>query len=251
MQCAIGSVPESSNSLFPGRRCGGWVRRSTCHLINPPLRDPKLSQKGGKRRFDGWRISNQADLCNNTIATGSHDHPAPACSTTHPTTASHHPSTSSTSSTANPFPKYPNRFPFIHPSYVYTQSSPLNPLSIRKKCSLLPGCSAVTGSSAVPPLYHDRHDPAHAVRGMKASMCAPSSATARADGSIAAMPSVWHFWMMRVMYAAMCSVSVKTLPWPMGALGPRKAVFVDRGRVVVSVCLLLSRRGAPGAHSLK
>lgn len=81
----------------------------------------------------------------------------------------------------------------------------------------------MTAPSAVPPLYHDRHAPAHAVRGMNASTCAPSLATARADGAIAAMPSVWHLWMMRVMYAAMCSVSVKTLPWPMGALGPRKA----------------------------
>jgi len=26
-----------------------------------------------------------------------------------------------------------------------------------------------------------------------------------------------------VMYLARCSVMVKTLPWPMGALGPRKA----------------------------
>jgi hypothetical protein len=29
--------------------------------------------------------------------------------------------------------------------------------------------------------------------------------------------------MARVMYLAMCSLRVKTLPWPMGALGPRKA----------------------------
>lgn len=39
---------------------------------------------------------------------------------------------------------------------------------------------------------------------------------------MALMHSVWHFLMIRVMYLAMCSVRVKTLPWPMGALGPRK-----------------------------
>ena len=40
------------------------------------------------------------------------------------------------------------------------------------------------------------------------------------------MDSVWHLAMTETMYLAMCSERVKTLPWPMGALGPRKAVWV-------------------------
>lgn len=40
---------------------------------------------------------------------------------------------------------------------------------------------------------------------------------------MALMPSVWHFLMTEVMYLAMCSERVKTEPWPIGALGPRKA----------------------------
>ena len=46
---------------------------------------------------------------------------------------------------------------------------------------------------------------------------------AAAEGETERMCSVWHLWIMRVMYRAMCSLSVNTLPWPMGPLGPRKA----------------------------
>jgi hypothetical protein len=35
--------------------------------------------------------------------------------------------------------------------------------------------------------------------------------------------SSWHFLITFVMYFARCSVIVRTLPWPIGALGPRKA----------------------------
>lgn len=37
------------------------------------------------------------------------------------------------------------------------------------------------------------------------------------------MCSAWAFFSARAMYLAMCSLRVKTEPWPMGALGPRKA----------------------------
>ena len=86
----------------------------------------------------------------------------------------------------------------------------------------LPGCSAVTGPSALPFLNHERPPgAAHAVRGMKAVMCSKKSSTAARDGAIALTDSVWHFLMTVVMYFAMCSLSVKTLPCPMGALGPK------------------------------
>jgi hypothetical protein len=55
-------------------------------------------------------------------------------------------------------------------------------------------------------------------------MCSENSDTAAEDGARNLMPSVWHFRRMRVMYLAMCSVNVKTLPWPMGALGPRNTI---------------------------
>ncbi len=87
----------------------------------------------------------------------------------------------------------------------------------------LPGCSAVTGPSSRPFLNHDRPPgAAHAVRGMKAVTCSKKSSTAPRDGAIALIDSVWHFLMTPAMYLAMCSLSVKTLPCPMGALGPRK-----------------------------
>lgn len=46
---------------------------------------------------------------------------------------------------------------------------------------------------------------------------------AACDGAIALMLSTWHFLMMPVIYLAMCSLRVKTLPCPIGAFGPRKA----------------------------
>ena len=104
----------------------------------------------------------------------------------------------------------------------------------------LPGCRAVTGPSALPFLNHERPPgAAHAVRGMKAVMCSKKSSTAARDGAIALTDSVWHFLMTVVMYFAMCSLSVKTLPWPMGALGPRNTA-PNRG---VSWVVLLTRWG--------
>lgn len=82
----------------------------------------------------------------------------------------------------------------------------------------------MTGPSTLPPLNHDEHDDAQDVRGIKFAMCALKSATAASEGHMALIPSIWHLWMARVIYRAICSLSVNTLPCPMGALGPMMAV---------------------------
>lgn len=118
-----------------------------------------------------------------------------------------------------PFPKYEKRLDLVR--YTYSQSSPLKFSSIWKKCILLPGCKAVIGPSAVPFLNHDVQGPAQVVRGMKTLVCSKSSSTAALLGEIALMRCVWHFRMMPEIYFAMSSTIVKTLPWPIGAFGPR------------------------------
>jgi hypothetical protein len=59
---------------------------------------------------------------------------------------------------------------------------------------------------------------------MKVAMWVAKSSTAAVEGQTEVMFSSWHFIMTLVMYLARCSVIVTTLPWPMGAFGPRKAV---------------------------
>jgi hypothetical protein len=65
---------------------------------------------------------------------------------------------------------------------------------------------------------------AQAVRGMKAATCSVKSATATGRGRTEIRCSNCVFLMTFVMYLARCSVMVRTLPWPIGALGPRNAV---------------------------
>lgn len=92
-----------------------------------------------------------------------------------------------------------------------------------KKWIRLPGCKAITGPSKVPFLNQETQFEAHAVRGMKLWICSEYSSTADWLGDNDLIPCVWHFLMMRTTYLAMCSVMVKTLPCPIGALGPRNA----------------------------
>ena len=40
------------------------------------------------------------------------------------------------------------------------------------------------------------------------------------------IPSVWHLWIMWMIYFAMCSTMVRTLPCPIGAFGPRNPEFI-------------------------
>lgn len=87
----------------------------------------------------------------------------------------------------NPLPKYLYLLP---PSYSYTKSSPRKFSSIWNQCILLPGCKAVTGPVSFPFLNHERHVPAHAVRGMKLSICSLYSLVAIGLGEIAVIPSV-------------------------------------------------------------
>ena len=123
----------------------------------------------------------------------------------------------------NPFPRYAKRF---FAADFHSKSSHLGRSSMWNQWIRLPGCSAVTGPSFLPPLNHELHDPDQAVRGMKVAMCSEKSLTAAGEGRIETMSSTWHFMMTLVMYLARCSVMVTTLPWPMGAFGPRKAEAV-------------------------
>ena len=112
-----------------------------------------------------------------------------------------------------------------------------------KKCIRLPGCNAVTAPSTLPPLNQDRQEPAQAVRGMKVVMCSKKSSTADWDGAMDLMPSVWHLRIAPVMYLAMCSVKVKTLPWPIGAFGPKNAAVIVSGPSAKGIAARLREAG--------
>lgn len=57
-------------------------------------------------------------------------------------------------------------------------------------------------------------------------MCSEKSLTAAGVGRTERLCSSWHFVMTFVIYLARCSVIVRTLPWPIGALGPRNATLI-------------------------
>jgi hypothetical protein len=119
-----------------------------------------------------------------------------------------------------PFPRYANLFRLAD---FHSKSSHLGFSSMWNQWIRLPGCNAVTGPSVVPPLNHELQGAAQAVRGMKVAIWAEKSSTAAAEGRTEMIPSTWHFIITLVMYFARCSVMVRTLPWPIGAFGPRKA----------------------------